>query len=158
MEQDGLLRDDAELRPERRDRHVAQVHSIHGDAPGAQVVEAREQVHRRALPRPAATDQRHDIAAPDLEAHLLQHRLPGLVGEAHAFVANAILESGKRVGPGGVHHRGGRIEQPEEPRARRHALLDVGVHLGQALERRDRGEQRGHEQDELLRGAPRGGQ
>ncbi len=65
VEEDGLLRYDAQGGPEIVDADVPDVHAIHGDGPGAHLVEAAHQVHQGALPGPTGPHQGHDASAGD---------------------------------------------------------------------------------------------
>ena len=61
VEQHGLLRHDADLPPQRRQRHVADVDAVDQDAAGADVVEPRQQVDERRLAGAAPADDRHHL-------------------------------------------------------------------------------------------------
>jgi hypothetical protein len=52
VEQHRVLRDHADLRPQRGDRHVADVDAVDEDGAAGDVVEARDQVDQRVLPAP----------------------------------------------------------------------------------------------------------
>ena len=64
VEQHRLLRHDADLRPQRRERHVADVRAVDEDAARGHVVEPRHQIHERRLARAAQADNRHRLAGP----------------------------------------------------------------------------------------------
>src|SRR5690349_19534506 len=62
VEQDGLLRDDRDLRSERREGDVTNVLTINPDRTAGDIIETRQQIHERGLPRPAPTDDRQHVS------------------------------------------------------------------------------------------------
>ena len=54
--------------------YVADVDAVDGDASLRHVVEAQDQVGERALAAAAHADQRHHLAAADLQVDVAQHR------------------------------------------------------------------------------------
>ena len=61
VEQHRLLRHDADLRAQRRERHVADVDAVDEDGPAGHVVEPRNQVDQRRLSRAAQPDDRDHL-------------------------------------------------------------------------------------------------
>ena len=83
VEEHGLLRHDADLRAQRRQRHVADVHAVDENRPARDVVEPRQQVDQRRLAGAAAADDGDHLAGLDVERHAAQDaRLAVLVAEA----------------------------------------------------------------------------
>ena len=62
VEQDGLLRDDADLRAQRCERDVADVAAVDQDAAGSDVEETRDQMDERAFAGAARADDRDHFA------------------------------------------------------------------------------------------------
>src|SRR5262249_31330077 len=77
VEQDGVLTDDPDEGAKRRQRDLARVHSVEEDASGGWLVEPRNEVDERALPRSAGADERDYLALGSNEGNVREH---GLVG------------------------------------------------------------------------------
>src|SRR4051795_2561562 len=72
-EEESLLRDDAELPPQRRLRGVAKIGAVDRDAAVRRVVEAREQLRDRRLPRAGVADESDRRAGRDIQVDSVQH-------------------------------------------------------------------------------------
>src|ERR1017187_7393404 len=72
-----------------RDR--AQVVAIDLNAAAGRIVEARDQVEQRALPRAAGAYQRQDLAGWNVERNPPDHRHALFVMESHVLEADAAL-------------------------------------------------------------------
>ena len=83
VKQHRLLGDDADLRAQRRQRDVADVHAVDPDRAAGDVVEARDQIDQRRLARAAAAHNRDHLAGLRREAHAAQDRprVAVIVGE-----------------------------------------------------------------------------
>src|SRR3989449_3967716 len=77
-EEEVLLRDDADLRAERRLRDVAQIVAVERDPPRGHVMEAGHEVDEGGLARARHADEGDDLALADLERDLLQDHLLGV--------------------------------------------------------------------------------
>ena len=69
VEEHRLLRDDADLRAQRRQRHVAHVAAVDQDRAAGDVVEPRHQIDQRRLAGAAAADDRQHLPGADRERH-----------------------------------------------------------------------------------------
>src|SRR5207244_13541678 len=69
MEQQRLLRDDAEESTVGRLPERPQIAAVDRDRAAERVVEAQDEVGERRLAGPARSGERHDLALLDLEAH-----------------------------------------------------------------------------------------
>src|SRR5438552_3087219 len=133
VEQEWLLRHDAEEPPVRLLAQGAQVVAVDRDRAGDRVVQAQDQIGERRLAYAARTDQRDDLALLDLEAGALQHPLAALV-ERHVAHDDPLAEVRDGLGP--VLHLGLDGEEPGDPRGGRQRGLDLRVgarqraHLG----------------------------
>ncbi len=116
-EEERVLEDHADPRPQRCERDVAHVGAADADGAGVHVVEAGDQQGHRALARAAGADQGDGLARLHPEGESLEHRLAGDVAERDVLD----LEG---PGPGAQVHGVGPVGH-----------LWVGVqHLGQALD------------------------
>src|SRR5215211_5705178 len=93
-----VLEDDADVLAQLREVVVAQVVAVEEDPPLVRVVEPREELDERRLPRPVLADEREDLARAQREAQV-PHRPPlgPRVHEAHVFEREA-LAHGPREG------------------------------------------------------------
>src|SRR5690606_22386087 len=82
VEEKRLLKDDAELPTILAPTHRVQVESVDEDATGGRMVEGGQQVQQGALARAARTDEGRRGAGRRVKGDLLEHWLPGDVGEA----------------------------------------------------------------------------
>ena len=92
-EEEALLRDDAELSPQRRLRHVAQVGAVDRDAPAARVVEASEQLRDRRLPGAGVPDERDGRPGGHVEIEVVQDVRKVAVPEADVVEADVPVDA-----------------------------------------------------------------
>ena len=95
VEQHRLLRHDADLRPQRGQRKIADVDAVHQNASAGDIEKARDEVHQRGLARAAAADDRQHLAGLHLQVDALQHLariFPTAVAEAHVLKADGVVE------------------------------------------------------------------
>ena len=91
-EQHVLLQRDGDVVAHGVDLVVAQVPAVDGDRAGIRVVEPQQQRHQRALAGAGGADDRRDGAGLGGEAHRIENRTVGLVGEPHVVVADLVAE------------------------------------------------------------------
>ncbi len=154
VEQDHLLRDHPHHRPQRLEVDLADVGPVDQYPAGRRIVEPRYEIHERGLPGAARPDERDDLAAPDGEADVLEHRPSGNVLETHGIEADL-----RRCTPRSSalrEHRWARLDLHDREHAvrARETLLDRAVQLAQVLHRRHDPDHRAHEEDEVLRREP----
>ncbi len=128
VEQEGLLRDDAEQPPVGRLLERLQIPPVDRHRSTQGVVETKEEVGERRLARAARPDQRDDLALLDLERHAAQDRLAAVV-ERHVMEDDPVAELRDRAWT--VLHRGLEPEQLVEPVRRRERRLDGRVGAAQ---------------------------
>ena len=88
-EEERVLRDDADLAPQRLELHVADVDAVDRDPSLGRVVEPGDERCERRLAGPGVTDQRDGSARLQLEVDLVEHGPAGCVLERHALVVDA---------------------------------------------------------------------
>ena len=147
VEENRLLAHDAGERAQRRELDLARVDAVEGDAAVGRLVEARNQIHQRALPRPARADQRDDLAAPRDEADVAQHRarrrrrsetFSNAIDSRSAVDARAAIEL----------RLGGLVEHLEQALGGGERLLRGRRRLRELLERRQQPHHQDHEGDQ----------
>ena len=79
VEQHGLLGDDADLRPQRRQRHLAYVDPVDQNRAARHVIKPRQQIHHRRLAGPAAADDRDHLAGRYPQRDVAQNPVQSLV-------------------------------------------------------------------------------
>src|SRR5205823_13539670 len=84
-EEKRVLRDDADLTPERSTLHVAHVDAVDEHAPRGRVVEARHERRERRLSRSRATDQRDRAAGGDHEVDAFEDGPARFIREVDAL-------------------------------------------------------------------------
>ena len=144
-EQERLLRHDAELAAQRRERDVAHVVAVDADRTRGDVVEAGDELGDGRLPGAGRADERHGLTGGDLDRDVVQHRNLGLVGEADVVERDGARDEGKIEGVLCFEHRGLGSEQHLQLQRGRPPRLVGAVELDELL---DRGEERGEVQDE----------
>ena len=151
VQEDRLLRHDPHEAPQARAREPRDRHPVHQDRAFGGLVEARQQVHERRLPRPRRPDDRDHLAAPHGEVHVLEHRGFAVIAERHAAVLDRLPEP--RLGRVRVIALVGRyVEHLEDAvRGGHGARHDRGV-LCRRLHRRHQPECHDEECDEHRRG------
>src|SRR5262249_37425277 len=73
--------------------------TVNLDGPGSHVEEPRDQMHQRAIPRPARTDDGHALAGVDVDIHVAQDRqafgLGVAIRKAYVLKAHALAKRRK---------------------------------------------------------------
>jgi len=93
VEQVGVLRHDSDHRPQRLQRQVADVVPADPHHPAHRVIQPRDQVGDRRLPRPRRSDQRGQPSSRHLEGHVPEH--PRITGTFRRGQRNR-LQRGQR--------------------------------------------------------------
>ena len=152
VEEHRLLRHEADLLAQARERRVAHVDAVDQDRALGHVVEARQQVDERGLAGAARAHDRHHLARGAPEARRAAARAPSRVGVAEAHLAVLDPAAHPRQHHGVPAPRGTsswRVEHLEDARsAAASAALQRGVHPREPLDRRVHREERGQERDE----------
>src|SRR2546425_789030 len=149
IEQERLLRDDAEQPPVSRLLERPQIPPVDRNRSLPRIVEAQDEVGERRLARAARSNQRDDLALPDLEAHAAQDRLAAVV-ERHVTEDDPITELRDR--PRTVLHRGLEAKQFVDPTRRRERRLQGRVGAGEQPDLPHHGPPHVEEQEERRRG------
>jgi hypothetical protein len=132
-EEETLLRDDAELAAQALLRDRAEVVAVDGDVALARVVEAREELRDRGLPRARMPHERDRRPGRDVQLDAVQNLDAPAVAEADVLEVDVPLDHGEILG----------VRRVQDFR------LFV-EHLGDLVQRRDRGEKRVVELGKLL--------
>ena len=129
IEQHGVLRDDANPRPQRTKGHIAEVDPIDEDATAGDVVEPRDQVDQGRLARTAQPHDGHHLTSSHDERYAAQDLAPvvALVRKAHVAELDGVPNRLERPRAGPVLRLGMCIEDLEDPFRRRDRLLDIGI-------------------------------
>ncbi len=96
-EQVGTLEDDAEVRLIPCEPAVAEVVAVDKDLPAGRLVEARGEIHDRALAAAAGSDERDGLAGLDGQVEIFQHGLAIRVGEIDVAEFEAFDPIGEAV-------------------------------------------------------------
>src|SRR3989454_4332882 len=145
VEQERLLRDDAEKPPIGRLLERPQIPPVDGNRTLQRVIEAEDEVRERRLACAARPDQRHDLALLDLEAHAAQDGLAAVV-ERHVAEDDAIAELRDR--PYTIRQRGCDAEQLIDSTRRREGRVHRRVRGAEHRELRHRRTPHVQEQEE----------
>ena len=140
VEENRLLRYFADLRPQRRETHLAHVDAVDEDAPAGHVEEARNQIHQGRLPCPAGPNQRDHFAAVDGQVDVVQHHrrsftLAFLITEADVFQRDRIFESLERLRMFGLDDLILIVHEVEDGRRGSGSLLEIVVVDAEAADR-----------------------
>ena len=73
VEQDRVLRDDGDLRAQRRDRQVANIVAVDEQPPAGDIEEARQQMYQRGLAAAAGADDGDDFPGRRSQVDVVQH-------------------------------------------------------------------------------------
>src|SRR5687767_13208553 len=98
VEENRLLRDDAQALPQRADREIPEVDPVHEDAALAHVVETGEEVHERGLARAGRTDERGNRPGRGPEGHPREDWLARPIREGHVFIDDLTLHTREDLG------------------------------------------------------------
>ena len=82
-EQDRILQDDPDAVPELVAGNIVNVHPVHRDLPGIDVVEAHEEVYDGGLSGAGGTDQGDLLPGLHLQVEIIDDLLPGHIAEIH---------------------------------------------------------------------------
>ena len=148
VEQHRVLAHDAGERAQRRERDVARVDAVEQDAAGRRLVEARDEVDERALPRPARADQRDDVALARREARCPRSTGVRVVREGRHRRTRATRRSSSPCACRGRAASPSAGRAPRTAARRRERLLRRRRHLRELLERRQQAHHERHERDE----------
>ena len=96
-EEERVLRDDADLAPQRAPADAANVDAVDEDAAGGRVVEARHEGGERRLAGARMADQRDRATGREVELDLLEHRPLRFVAERDALEADGTGPGRKRL-------------------------------------------------------------
>src|SRR5204862_3240382 len=100
----GLLQDVADLVAQRPEREGAYVHAVDPDAAPCGVVEARDEADERRLAAARRADEGDELARLDRQAHVPEHRLVFVVGEADVLELYAASKNGRAPSARQVSH------------------------------------------------------
>ena len=136
-EEERILGDDADRAAQRRELHVAHVHSVDEHAPRVDVVEARHERGERRLPGARVADEGDRRPGVEREVEVLEHRPARQVRErdvleADRAVAGRQLDRTRAVGD--VLRL---VEDLEDPLARRRRPLGLADPHPERAERHD---------------------
>ena len=136
VEQGHLLADDRDGAAQRGERDLAQVLAVDEDAAGRDVEEPRHEVDDGRLARSRAADERHRLAARDLEIEVRDRRRAAVfrIGEGDVLEADGAGGDGERARAGAVDDARLLVEEGIDA-LRRRALLHLAR---QVAERADR--------------------
>ena len=135
VEQDRVLRNDADVAPERLDADVADVLSVDQDpAPGGAVEAEQEPEHRR-LAAAGFADESRGGAGRGHVREPVERRLARVVGELDLVELDASVAGGQRHDPGVVHHRRLLLEELEHALRVDHRALDAAVERAEEVQR-----------------------
>ncbi len=90
VEEKHILTDDAELRAQRLLGHAANVIAVEQDAAGLRIIKAQQETEDRALPCPAAADERDRLVRRDVEGEFVERG-------NFAAIAEGDIECGARL-------------------------------------------------------------
>ena len=99
-EQKRVLEDHADLGPEGLQGVIADVASVHKDAPGLRVIQAQDEVDQRGLAMTRCADNRDPLPSLDLEGDFAQDRVSRFVGERHGLEADISRSGGAETASG----------------------------------------------------------
>ena len=150
-EEEGILRDDADLAPKGVERDVAHVGTVDGDAAGRCVVEARDERRERRLARAGVPDQRDRRPGGYVEVDAVQHRPAGRVLERELVEPDVAGTGGKRPGSGTIGDLLGLVDDLEDALAGRGRALRLADPHAECAQRDDEQREVEVEGDEAAR-------
>ncbi len=140
VEEHDLLADEGDVGAQGGQRELADVDAVEQDGARVGKVEARHQVHERALAAAGVADQGQGLTRLDADGNAGERRrVTGVVGEAD--IAELETAAGAADGARAVVRLGRLVDQREHAGRGREPLLQLCVDAGQAL---DGAEQHGH--------------
>src|ERR1043166_603483 len=75
IEQESMLGDDPDLRAQRLQGKISNIHTVDRNTSRCDIVKTRNQIRQRAFADPAHSDQGDDLPCSDFEVDVFQHRL-----------------------------------------------------------------------------------
>src|SRR6266568_7650018 len=135
VEQGDLLADQRDGTAQRAERHLADILSVDGDAPGVDVVEARNEVENGGLAGAGGADQGDSLAGRHHEIGAGERRRRPVIAEGDAAEADLAAAHGERLGAGPILDRRLDVENGEYTLRGCKTFLQIGVEAGQALHR-----------------------
>src|SRR5882672_3499976 len=124
-EEERLLGDEADQGTERGLSDFAEIVAVDRDPPGADVVEARQEIHEGRLAGAAHADERDDFASVDRQRDVAQREVLGVhVPEADLLEDDRVAERVERDGVRSVGDRRRQVEDLEDTLDGRGRLLD----------------------------------
>ena len=112
--QHRLLKHDADVPPQRLERHVADVHVIDRDGAGVGIEHAVQQAERRRLARAGRAHERDGLPRLHLEGHILNRPAPLVIGETYMTECDAAADPTDVHRAWPVGHRRPGVEHIEE--------------------------------------------
>src|SRR5262249_2641834 len=87
---DGFLGNDANLRPQRGERHVADVVTIDGYSAGSHIEKSRDKLHQSALAGAAGADDGHNLSGMNFQINVAKNRARGAANDLTVGKANLV--------------------------------------------------------------------
>ncbi|ESS36533.1 hypothetical protein P355_2306 [Burkholderia cenocepacia KC-01] len=138
VEQDGVLRDDAERVAQAALGDEPQVLTVDPDRARIGLVQPEQQPRERRLARPAAADHRDRLPGLDAERHVEQDLPARLVAEVDVLELDRAAAHDERLRAGRIAvlaRPAARIEQPEQPLDVRHRVVRLAEHETERVQR-----------------------
>ena len=148
-EQHRLLKDDADIAPERLQRHVADVDPVDHDLALRRIEDAMQQAERRRFARARRADKRDRLAGRDLERDIAHRLAPAVIGKAHMIEGDAPLEPAGIDGEGVVGDLWRGVENLEKILQLRRLQEEAVDEADDLLQPRDQHGGQIHEGDDL---------
>ena len=147
VEENGVLAHDAGERAQGLEPDLLRVDAVEENAAVRRLVEARNEIDERALPRSARSHECHDVATTRAKRDVDQHRIL-VVREADVLELDPFAHT--RYGSRAAIRLcfGWLVEHGEEPLRRGERLLGGGRHLRKLFERGQQPHHDDHERDQ----------
>lgn len=152
VEEDGVLRNDADGGAQARLGHLPDVLPVDQDRALADIIEAEQEPADRRLAGTAGADDGHGVPRLDGEAHLVQDTSFRIIGESHLAELDAAAGDRERRRSRPVRHLAVDLEQPEHLLHVDDRLLDLAVDVAKEVERQVELDQIGVHQHEVADG------
>src|SRR4051794_27692967 len=134
-EEDGVLRDDADLVAQRAYGHFAQVDAIRQYTTHCGIVEARDQLHQRRLAGAAWPDEGHDFARANTQIDAAENEALGGIAEVHLVECDFAGEARQLACSRLLADFRRGVEHLEDAFDRREGIVQYRVHLANAVYR-----------------------
>ncbi len=145
VEEEGFLRDERTRRAQRTERYLAHILTVDQDAALCRIVEAGHEVEDRALARARGADKRDRMPFRNFDIDAVERRRSVAVVEMHVLEADRAIGDLERLRIVRCGNRRLDVENGEDARGRRDALMHESLRVGELLERFV-GEQHGREE------------